>query len=82
MKTRDFRMPADSEQKERSREQDEHMETKLDEALKETFPASDPIAIDPFLASPQASVRHHFRRIQEDNFTENHQPAELGKAKR
>ena len=49
MKTPHFRVStADSEQKERSRVQDEHMEIKLDEALMETFPASDPIAIDAF----------------------------------
>ena len=31
------------------------MEAKLDEALQETFPASDPFAIDPIPLDPEAN---------------------------
>jgi hypothetical protein len=38
-----------------------HMNDLLDEALKETFPASDPIAINVDLESPRAPSRHNGR---------------------
>ena len=50
---KELRMEIDRERQERSRKREEHMESKLDEALKETFPASDPFAITPFSPAPR-----------------------------
>lgn len=41
------RKPAKSTDKPDKRDQDAKLEDELDEALEDTFPASDPIAVDP-----------------------------------
>lgn len=50
MSQRQDNVPAQPRQREaveRKRDEKRHLDEKLDEALKETFPASDPIAVTP-----------------------------------